>query len=125
MITSFVLVPLFDVNLEDVTRKHPYMKAMRPLLQTVTDLLPDIHFRLRAKLVSDISKCFDEDSMAARLEEMIFEDRLAKPDIFVPALGNYVPLGVSQVEKDRFLKGMNELMKWADLLAQTLEQLLF
>jgi hypothetical protein len=97
---------------------------MKPLPQTVTDLLPDILFHLMAKLVSDISKCFGEDSMTAGLK-MIFEDRLAKPDLFVPALGNYVPLGESQVEKDRFLKGMNELMKWADLPAQALEQLLF
>jgi len=125
MITFFVLVSLLDIKLEDVTRINPDMKAMKPLLQKVMDLLPDIRFHLRAKLVSDTSKCFGEDSMVARLEKAGFEDRVAKSDLFVPGLGSYVSLGEIQVEKDRFLKGMNELMKWAGLPAQTLEQLLF
>jgi hypothetical protein len=62
--------------------------------------------------------------MASRLEKTSFEVIFTSLRLFFPTLRNYVPLHESQKERDKFLKGMNELMKWADLSAQTLEQLL-
>jgi hypothetical protein len=121
----FVLVSLLDIKLESVARINPAVRTLKPLPQKVMDLLPDILFHLKAKLVSDTAKCFGEDSVAARFEKTIFEDLLAKLGLFVPAVGIYVPLRESKVERGRFLKGVNELLKWADLPVQALEELLF
>jgi hypothetical protein len=125
-IPAFVLlVYLLDIDVIDLVTPPQVASVMKRLPQKVSDLLPDILVHLRAKLLSDTTKCFGEDSMTARFEKEIFEDRLAMSGPSVPALGNYVPLGESRVERDRFLKGMNELMKWAGLPTQNLEQLLF
>jgi hypothetical protein len=122
----FAIVSLLHHNkLDDEPESNPGVKALQPLPQKVMDLLTNILFHLKAKLVSDTTKCFGEDSMASRLEKASFEVIFTSLRLFVPTLRNYVPLRESQEERDKFLKGMNGLMKWADLPAQSLEQLLF
>jgi hypothetical protein len=92
-ISAFILlVCLLDIDITPPQARLP---------QKVTDLLPNILFHLRAKLLSDTTKCFGEDSMIARFEKATFEIRLAISGPFVHALGSHVPLDESQVEREK------------------------
>ena len=115
--TLFNLVSLLDIKIEART---DHMKACDPLPQEVTKLLAIILFHLKAKLVREEAKWFGSDTNIARSGKFIFEDILVRLKIMSGAVGktfNYTPLSESATERVKFVKAMNELLKWADIPA--------
>jgi SET domain len=77
---------------------------------------------LKAAYVRDIEKCFGSDSLVFAHETSSFRNFLAS--LVKNGGKRYVPLELSEAEKDLFVLNMNKLLEWAGLRELTSEQLL-
>lgn len=122
--TLFNLVSLLDSHVE-VSSDH--MKACTPLPEAVQKLRLTILLHLKAKVHQETEKWFGADSTAAMTEKHVFEDLVVKINAMISPLGlslGYVPLKNSAAERAKFVKGMNELLKWAGIPALEAKDLL-
>jgi hypothetical protein len=123
--TLFVLMSLLDLEAQNANAR---IRALEPLPARVRAVRINVFIHLKSKIVSDTAKCFGGDSMAAKFEKKSFDDPweelqamypMAQPPFF-----RYVPLRESPESAQMFVKGMNELMSWAELPSLTLEEYL-
>ena len=107
----------------------PGISKLSELPMKVKELAIQVNFDLRDMLARDVAQCFGSDSMVANFEKDFAERQRAEFNLHVQAAakGQFyknVPLHQSEAARTKFVKNMNELLKWAGLDALEAKDLL-